>query len=91
MGSKWKFFVSSEMTFFFAGGGLKIQAVTMYNVKKEKKARNKRNQEGKSSSTTNKLKPKKQLHKKNGKKGPGSSKKGKAKRTYQSVNVAVSL
>ncbi|TYI79383.1 hypothetical protein E1A91_D05G018900v1 [Gossypium mustelinum] len=55
------------------------KAVTMYNVKKEKKARNKRNQEGKSSSATNKLKPKKQLHKKNVKKGPGSSKKGKAK------------
>ncbi|TYJ32166.1 hypothetical protein E1A91_A05G018900v1 [Gossypium mustelinum] len=55
------------------------KAVTMYNVKKEKKARNKRNQEGKLSSARNKLKPKKQLHKKNGKKGPGSSKKGKAK------------
>ncbi|KAK8500209.1 hypothetical protein V6N12_002314 [Hibiscus sabdariffa] len=55
------------------------KAVTMYNVKKEKKSRNKRNQEGKSSSATNKLKPKKQLQKKTGKKGPVSSKKGKAK------------
>ncbi|TYI67478.1 hypothetical protein E1A91_D08G020400v1 [Gossypium mustelinum] len=52
--------------------------VTMHNVKKEKKARNRKNQEGKSSSTSNKLKPKKQLHKKGAKKGPGSSKKGKA-------------
>ncbi|KAG8484928.1 hypothetical protein CXB51_021626 [Gossypium anomalum] len=54
--------------------------VTMYNVKKKKikKARNRKNQEGKSSSTSNKLKPKKQLHKKGAKKGPGSSKKGKA-------------
>ncbi|KAL4335204.1 hypothetical protein GQ457_07G040870 [Hibiscus cannabinus] len=55
------------------------KAVTMYNVKKEKRARNKRSQEGKSASATNKLKPKKQLHKNTGKKGPGSSKKGKAK------------
>ncbi|XP_021275444.1 ribosome biogenesis regulatory protein homolog [Herrania umbratica] len=55
------------------------KAVTMYNVKKEKKARNRRNQEGKSSSSSNKLKPKKQLHKKTAKKGSGSSKKGKAK------------
>ncbi|KAL4304082.1 hypothetical protein GQ457_10G003290 [Hibiscus cannabinus] len=55
------------------------KAVTMYNVKKEKKARNRRNQEGKSSSTSNKLKPKKQLHKKAAKKGPESSKKRKAK------------
>ncbi|KAG8487813.1 hypothetical protein CXB51_018264 [Gossypium anomalum] len=54
------------------------KAVTMYNVKKEKKARNRKNQEGRSSSTSNKLKPKKQLHKKGAKKGPGSSKKGKA-------------
>ncbi|PPD88070.1 hypothetical protein GOBAR_DD14971 [Gossypium barbadense] len=52
--------------------------VTMHNVKKEKKARNRKNQEGKSSSTSNKLKPNKQLHKKGAKKGPGSSKKGKA-------------
>ncbi|EOY31033.1 Ribosome biogenesis regulatory protein (RRS1) family protein isoform 2 [Theobroma cacao] len=55
------------------------KAVTMYNVKKEKKARNRKNQEGKSSSGSNKLKPKKQLHKKTAKKGSGSSKKGKAK------------
>ncbi|KAG4190506.1 hypothetical protein ERO13_A07G035500v2 [Gossypium hirsutum] len=54
------------------------KAVTMYNVKKEKKARNRKNQEGRSSSTSNELKPKKQLHKKGAKRGPGSSRKGKA-------------
>ncbi|XWS26984.1 hypothetical protein CRYUN_Cryun26dG0076900 [Craigia yunnanensis] len=54
-------------------------SITMYNVKKEKKARNRKNQEGKTSSGSNKLKPKKQLHKKTAKKGPGSSKKGEAK------------
>ncbi|KAA3471635.1 ribosome biogenesis regulatory protein-like protein [Gossypium australe] len=48
------------------------------NLDKIQKARNRKNQEGKSSSTSNKLKPKTQLHKKGAKKGPGSSKKGKA-------------
>ncbi|OMO61412.1 Ribosomal biogenesis regulatory protein [Corchorus capsularis] len=52
------------------------KAVTMYNVKKEKKYRNKRDQEGKSSSSSSKLKPKKQINKKSAKKGPGSAKKG---------------
>ncbi|PON88975.1 Ribosomal biogenesis regulatory protein [Trema orientale] len=50
------------------------KAVTMYNVKKEKKWRNKQE---KSSSSSSKLKPKKKLQKKPSNKG--SSKKGKAK------------
>ncbi|KAK9208316.1 hypothetical protein WN944_000670 [Citrus x changshan-huyou] len=55
------------------------KAVTAYNVKREKKQRLKHNKnvEDKSLSTSNKLKPKKQLNKKSAKKG--SSKKGKAK------------
>ncbi|WKA05850.1 hypothetical protein VitviT2T_023788 [Vitis vinifera] len=51
------------------------KAINMYNVKKEKK---RKNQRGKDSSTSSKLKPKKQLQKKSLKKG-GSSKKGKSK------------
>lgn len=50
------------------------KAVNMYNVKKEKKQRN---QQGKSSSMSSKLKPNKKLQKKPSKKG--SSKHGKAK------------
>lgn len=50
------------------------RAVTMYNVKKEKK---RKNQQGKSSSTSSKLKPNTKPHKKSVKKG--SLKKGKSK------------
>ncbi|XP_010250068.1 PREDICTED: ribosome biogenesis regulatory protein homolog [Nelumbo nucifera] len=50
------------------------KAVTMFNVKKEKK---RKNQQGKFSSTSSKLKPKKAAHKKSSKKG--FSKKGSSK------------
>ncbi|RVW95417.1 Ribosome biogenesis regulatory protein-like [Vitis vinifera] len=50
------------------------KAINMYNVKKEKK---RKNRQGKDSSTSSKLKPKKQLQKKSLKKG--TSKKGKSK------------
>ncbi|KAG6706704.1 hypothetical protein I3843_07G227200 [Carya illinoinensis] len=48
------------------------KAVTMYNVKKEKQ----KNQKGKSSATSSKLKPNTKPHQKSSKKGSSSSKKG---------------
>ncbi|OWM65908.1 hypothetical protein CDL15_Pgr015333 [Punica granatum] len=54
------------------------KAITMYNVKKEKKRRNQRGDSA--TSTSSKLKPKKNLQKKSSnKKGPSSSKKAKSK------------
>ncbi|KAL5774788.1 hypothetical protein ACOSP7_012345 [Xanthoceras sorbifolium] len=55
------------------------KAITMYNVKKEKKQRHRKqkNEQEKSSSNSSKLKPRKPLNKKSVQKG--SSKKGKAK------------
>ncbi|XP_040996572.1 ribosome biogenesis regulatory protein homolog isoform X1 [Juglans microcarpa x Juglans regia] len=53
------------------------KAVTMYNVKKEKR----KNQKGKSSPTSSKLKPNLKPHKKSLKKGSSSSKKGSSKKT----------
>lgn len=66
-----------EIFTFFSPMGLGKQAVTMYNVKKEKKQKQKKNGQEKASSTTGKLKPKKKPNKKAVKKG--SSNKGKAK------------
>ncbi|GLU09725.1 hypothetical protein SLE2022_265700 [Rubroshorea leprosula] len=54
------------------------KAINMYNVKKEKKTKYRKNHEAKSSSTSSKLRPKKNINKKTAKKGSASSKKGKA-------------